>query len=189
MSLTKPCHQHQAKLMKFDDVRAEEVKRTIVIQTSDQLREDSKNYSNTFGPYKGFICKRTKEKTVKASVDVAQKTTYTRALKTIGKMKSWMELIGAPNLEKLCDVLIEEKLKIVDLPGEDIRAEDLFEKIKGGTIQHRLQTSTEHGTAIVNHLLTLTSHYSQSSNHLSTITAERITPSSSKCCIRLTSLC
>lgn len=172
MSLTKPCHQHQAKLMKFDDVRAEEVKRTIVIQTSDQLREDSKNYSNTFGPYKGFICKRTKEKTVKASVDVAQKTTYTRSLKTIGKMKSWMELIGAKNLEKLCDVLIDEKLKIVDLPGEDIRAEDLFEKIKGGTIQHRLQTSTEHGTAIVNHLLTLTSHYSQSSNHLSTITAD-----------------
>nr|QRW42735.1 MAG: RNA-dependent RNA polymerase [Gordis virus] len=172
VGVTKPPYQHQVVLQDLDDVTDSQRNRTIVIKLSPDVQENPAYCHKTFGPFKPYVGSRTKEKITKASIDVTEKTSYIRAAQTLGKMKSWLELIGAKGLVELCDKLIQEKLDVIQLPESVENIEDICAKVRSGNIYHRMSSDVEHSVAMVNCLLTVTSHYSQSSNLLQSLTQD-----------------
>lgn len=172
IELTKPPHWHQVELMSYDQAIAEGLKsRSIVIQLSDDVVQNPMNFRRKFGPFKPYVGSHTKEKIKKPSIDILDKTTYTTAFLEAGKTRSWIQMIGAPNLEKFTTNLINEKLDLISMEdtGDEILA---FPEVLSGNMFHRLSTSIEHSNAMVNGLLTQNSHYFQSSNNLQSMTSD-----------------
>lgn len=172
VGLTKAPHQHQAVLCSLDDVPDHLRERTIVINISPELQDDPKNFNTRFGPFKPYIGSRTKEKVTKPTISISEKTSYVKALQTIGKIKSWLQLTDSKGLVEFCDKLIEEKLALVSLPEGVEEVEDICPKVRSGNLYHRLKSTVEHSNSMVNCLLTVTSHFNQSSNLMQTLTQD-----------------
>nr|QEM39203.1 RNA-dependent RNA polymerase [Aedes aegypti anphevirus] len=166
IGLSKAPYYHQVVLKDIDAATEDERNRSIVIKLSDQAREGHPYFSTGFGPYKPYVGSRTKEKVTKPTIDLTEKTSYTRAFKRLGKLKTWLQIISAPNLTSLIDRLLCEKLELIVLPdcADDISG--VFAKIRSGNIFHRLSTDVERSSAQINSLVTIPSHFSQSSNLL-----------------------
>lgn len=166
IGLSKAPFMHQVRLKDIDLATEDEKDRSIVIKLSDDARTGSPYFSHEFGPYKPYVGSRTKEKVTRPTIDLTEKTSYTRAFKRLGKLKTWLHAMSAPNLIDLIDRLLCEKLDIITLPDCTDDINGVFARIRSGNIFHRMSTDVERSSAQINSLVTIPSHYSQSSNLL-----------------------
>lgn len=170
---TKPCHISQLVIKSTDDCSDEELGRSVLIRLSKDIRErDTNKGLYSFGPFKGYVGSKTQVKTKHASINIASNTSYTKGLLSLGRTKTWMELLGNANLAKLCDDLMAEKLiDLSDMIARD-QVQDAHDTVISGNPFHRLVSQVESTTSSINGLITLTSHFHQTSNLMQGMTSE-----------------
>lgn len=170
---TKPCHIHQVLLKPTDLCSQEELKRSVLIRLSPAVREqDIHKGIFSFGPYKGYVGSKTQVKAKHASINISSNTSYTKGLVSLGRTKTWMELLGNKELAKLCDNLMQEKM--IDLSNiiEKDQLKDAHDTVISGNPFHRLTSQVESTCSSTNGLITLTSHFHQTSNLMQDMTAD-----------------
>nr|AOR51366.1 RdRp [Bolahun virus variant 1] len=170
---TKPCHISQVVLKSMDDCTDEELGKSILIKLSRDIREGDCNKGLcSFGPYKGYVGSKTQVKTKHASINISNNNSYTKGLKSLGRTKTWMELLGNTNLAKLCNDLMEEKMIDLSEIVTQEQLKDVHDTVISGNPFHRLVSQVESTSSSINGMITLTSHFHQTSNLMQGMTSE-----------------
>lgn len=171
IGVTKPIYQHQVVLKEIDSANDDERSRSIAIQLSDQFVNEPDTYLFYYGPCQPYIGSITKEKVKRSTIDAVIKNSYLRAGLKLEKLKSWLQLLQFENLIMVVDLLIKEKMDMIDLPEGTDDLKDMSGLITSGNIFHRFLTNVESSYAMLNCTIGCTTHFSQSSNRLSSMTA------------------
>lgn len=169
LELSKPPYQHQVILKNYDELTEEEKRNCITITISKKAQDSAKNMFLLHGSMKPYVGGSTHEKIRKPTLDISEKTSFATAALELGKIRSWMELIGAQNLKSLLDDLLKEKSTYVKTP-EDVQLSELSAQVLTGNIFHRFMSSMEHSYAASNYTSGVTTHISQTSNSMATRT-------------------
>ncbi|BBQ04822.1 RNA-dependent RNA polymerase [Culex tritaeniorhynchus Anphevirus] len=172
IGVTKAPFQHQVSIIEEDDEDLDILKPAITIRLTAKAVERPAFITKEYGTMRSFTGATTGEKLKKATLSVKERSSFTDAMSKIGKIKSWMELLGSTNLVALCDILLEEKRPLIgDVDAKEVFLEDFCSSVYGGTITHRFKSSAEKDTAMVNCLPSVTGHFEYSSDSLKLMTA------------------
>lgn len=170
IGLTRPPMSHMLAIYNIDDAIGD-IEPCIVIQTSREIRTDPKMATVIPGPYTPYVGSVTGESIKKPSSEFSEKTSFTRALMNLGKLKSWVSKMNWPMMIGLLDNLISEKREYISAEDQDVPLEDVFEEVTSGNIFHRLLTQMDKPYAMFNMLVGPSSHFIQSSNLMRTLTS------------------
>lgn len=172
VGVTKAPFQHQVSVIDEDDEDLDITRPAITIRLTAKAVEKPAFITKEYGTMRSFTGATTGEKLKKATLAVKERSSFTDAMSKIGKIKSWMELLGSPNLVSLCEILLEEKRPLIgDVDAKEVFLEDFCSSVYGGTITHRFKSSAEKDTAMVNCLPSVTGHFEYSSDSLKLMTA------------------
>lgn len=172
VGVTKAPFQHQVQILEEDEEDLDLFAPAITIRLTAKAIEKPAFITKEYGTMRSFTGATTGEKLKKATLSVKERSSFTDAMSKIGKIKSWMELLGCPNLVALCDILLEEKRPLIgDVDSKEVFLEDFCSSVYGGTITHRFKSSAEKDTAMVNCLPSVTGHFEYSSDSLKLMTA------------------
>ncbi|AMK09260.1 RNA-dependent RNA polymerase [Drosophila unispina virus 1] len=169
-SPSKPPPTHQFLLKSYDRIPANIRDNTIVITTTDHLKQCDISGLLTRGTYQSYIGNKTNEKFVKPIIELSIRDSPFKNYKGLATIKSWTEKMGAENLRNLVLNLMSEK--IPDLPEivQTLDVESICPIITGGNIVHRLKAANEQRVGIRNTNSTIGSHVRYSTNNLTRYT-------------------
>nr|DBA44338.1 TPA_asm: RdRp [Diachasmavirus michiganense] len=163
-----PC---QFAIKPLDKCTHDELDNSILITLSQEYSEvTSLNYLKD-GPYQSYLGSATQEKVRKPSLEIAAKTSFTKAVQQLKLMESWAIRTGSPNLRELIQELLDEKVDVIPSELLEIDMDDWCAVNWGGNILHRFRSIIEKDSAIINFLTTVGTHIKQSTNNLAGITS------------------
>lgn len=172
IGVTKAPFQHQVIITHEDEEGIDLSEPAITVRLTNKAVERPNLITREYGTMRAFTGAKTGEKLKKATLAVKERSSFTDAMSKIGKIKSWMELLGSKNLVKLCEILMEEKRPLIgEVDSKEVFLEDFCSSVYAGTITHRFKSSAEKDTAMVNCLPSVTGHFEYSSDSLKLMTA------------------
>lgn len=171
VGVTQAIFSHQVTISTKDLATEDDRTVGVEVRVSGELYDNPTRCFKVYGPLKPYYGGSTATKLKKPSIDMVEKTSYTRAFQKLGVLRSWMEMMNVPGLISLIDQLLEEKKDLfVELP-DGISHDELMSTVTSGCVFHRLQSAVDHDTAMVNCLPSVTGHFQHSSNPLASMSA------------------
>lgn len=164
---TTSMYHHQVIIKRTDDATEDELRRSIMIDVSSDMTRSVYNCHSRLGPFKPYIGSETVVKITRSTLDVSEKTSFTKAILHLLKDRSWAHHTQSKNIIKLIDLLIQEKTSVVQVPGKIEDIISLGAKVIGGNPLHRYECESSSMAALINFLPTITTHFNQSSNNIS----------------------
>ncbi|ASA47413.1 RdRp [Culex mononega-like virus 2] len=171
VGVTQAVFTHQVTISSKDQAVEEGRTVGVEVRVSGELYDNPTRCFKVYGPLKPYVGGSTQVKLKKSSIDMIDKTSYTRAFQKLGILRSWMEMMRVPGLVLLIDQLMEEKKDLFRELPEGVTYDELLSTVTSGCIFHRLQSAVDHDTAIVNCLPCITGHFQHSSNPLAAMSA------------------
>nr|UUG74114.1 MAG: RNA-dependent RNA polymerase [XiangYun mono-chu-like virus 8] len=171
VGVTQAVFTHQVTISSKDKAIAENRKVGVEVRISGQLYDNPTRCFKIYGPLKTYVGGTTGVKLKKPSIDIVDKTSYTKAFQKLGVLRSWMEMMNVPGLIHLINQLMDEKKDLFRQLPEGINIDELTSTVTSGCVFHRLQSAVDHDTAIVNCLPSVTGHFQHSSNPLASMSA------------------
>lgn len=164
---------HQVILKPVDECTVEELNSGITVRVSGQAIDQPRQCHKIYGPLRPFVGSTTQEKvSKKATLSIQDKSSFSRSLERLGKVKSWLQKIGDERSVQICNKLIKEKECLVkcDVDSWDELGDSLVSSVTGNLF-HRFKSSIDKDTAMVNCLPSITGHFEYSSNSMKRLTA------------------
>lgn len=171
VGVTQAVFSHQVTISSKDQAIADNRSVGVEVRISGELYDNPTRCFKIYGPLKPYYGGSTATKLKKPSIDMVEKTSYTRAFQKLGVLRSWMEMMNVPGLINLIDQLLDEKKDLFTELPEGVTYDELVSTVTSGCVFHRLQSAVDHDTAMVNCLPCVTGHFQHSSNPLASMSA------------------